>query len=179
VPIPPDFTTFWKQAAQQGYRPELATIAKALLFPSSVEALGPLGHNLGTEVWWSPQHPYRSSLTKQTATELAGAYSAATDKQWTQPIGLVHALFEVAMKALENSGDVNDKAAIAAAVGELSMDTVAGPVDFTSGPVPNVAVTSLVGGQWRKGTTNPYDLVIVSNNKYPEIPRAGEVERLA
>jgi branched-chain amino acid transport system substrate-binding protein len=179
VPLPPDFTTFWKQAAQQGYRPELATIAKALLFPSSVEALGPLGQNLGTEVWWSPQHPFRSSLTKQTAGELADAYTSDTGKQWTQPIGLVHALFEVAVKALENSGDVNDKAAIAAAVGDLSLETVAGPVDFTSGPVTNVAVTSLVGGQWRRGTSNPYDLVIVSNNKHPEIPKAGRVERLA
>jgi branched-chain amino acid transport system substrate-binding protein len=178
VPIPPDFTTFWKQAAQQGYRPRLATIAKALLFPSSVEALGPLAQNLGTEVWWSPQHPFRSSLTKQTARELGDAYSSDTGKQWTQPIGLVHALFEVALKALASCGDVNDKAAIAAAVGRLSLDTVAGRVDFTSGPVKNVAVTSLVGGQWRKGTKKPYDLVIVSNNKHPEIPDAGKVERL-
>jgi branched-chain amino acid transport system substrate-binding protein len=178
VPLPPDFTRFWKQAAQQSYRPELATIAKALLFPSSVEALGTLGHNLGTEVWWSPQHPYRSSLTKQTARELGDAYSSDTGKQWTQPIGLVHALFEVALKALASCGDVNDKAAIAAAVGRLSLDTVAGRVDFTSGPVKNVAVTSLVGGQWRKGTKKPYDLVIVSNNKHPEIPDAGKVERL-
>jgi branched-chain amino acid transport system substrate-binding protein len=67
VPIPPDFTTFWRQAAQQGYQPRIATVAKALLFPSSVEALGPLGVNLGTEVWWSPSHPFTSSLTGQSA----------------------------------------------------------------------------------------------------------------
>ena len=40
VPIPPDFTTFWKQAKQQGYTPKIATIGKALLFPASIEALG-------------------------------------------------------------------------------------------------------------------------------------------
>ena len=40
VPIPPDFTTFWQQANQQGYAPKLATIGKALLFPSVVEGIG-------------------------------------------------------------------------------------------------------------------------------------------
>ena len=40
VPIPPDWTTFWKQAAQQGFQPKVATVGKALLFPRSVEALG-------------------------------------------------------------------------------------------------------------------------------------------
>ncbi len=40
VPIPPDWTTFWKQAAQQGFRPKVASVGKALLFPRSVEALG-------------------------------------------------------------------------------------------------------------------------------------------
>jgi len=57
VPVPPDFTTFWKQAAQQGYKPKIANVAKALLFPASVNALGDLGQNLSTECWWSPSHP--------------------------------------------------------------------------------------------------------------------------
>lgn len=32
--LPPDWTTFWVQAQQAGFRPKAATIAKALLFPS-------------------------------------------------------------------------------------------------------------------------------------------------
>ena len=41
-PIPPDFATFWRQAAQQGYTKmvKIAQIAKTGLFPSQVEALG-------------------------------------------------------------------------------------------------------------------------------------------
>src|SRR5215813_367539 len=35
--IPPDFTTFWTQARQQGLKPRIATVGKALLFPASVE----------------------------------------------------------------------------------------------------------------------------------------------
>ena len=53
VVIPPDFTTFWTQANQQGFKPKIASIAKAILFPIAVEALGPIANNLSTEVWWS------------------------------------------------------------------------------------------------------------------------------
>eukprot|EP01036_Dinobryon_divergens_P061370 gene61370-81805_t len=60
VVIPPDFTTFWNQAKQQGFTPKALTVAKAILFPQSVEALGPAGHNLSSEVWWSAQHPFKS-----------------------------------------------------------------------------------------------------------------------
>ena len=96
VPIPPDFTTFWTQAAQQGFKPKAASVGKALLFPVAVEALGDLGHNLSTEVWWTPSHPFGSSLSGQSAGELAAAFEKATGKQWTQPIGFAHALFEIA-----------------------------------------------------------------------------------
>ena len=178
VPIPPDFTTFWRQAAQQGYQPKLATVAKALLFPSSVEALGPLGVNLGTEVWWSPSHPFTSSLTGQTAAQLADAYTQATQKQWTQPIGFAHALFEVAAKAFGSVQSIDDKAGLAAAISTMQLDSVVGPLDWTSGPVPNVAKTPVVGGQWRTGTDFPFDLTIVSNKQAPNIPVAGEVQPL-
>lgn len=179
VPIPPDFTTFWKQAAQQGFRPKIATIGKALLFPSSLEALGDIGTGLGTEVWWSPNHPFTSSLTGQTCPQLADAYTQATKKQWTQPIGFAHALFEVAAKAFSSVATITDRQGLARAISTMKLDTVVGPLDWTSGPVPNVAKTPLVGGQWRKGTNNPFDLVIVSNTRAPNIPTGGTVSALA
>jgi branched-chain amino acid transport system substrate-binding protein len=178
VPLPPDFTTFWKQASQQGFQPKIATIAKALLFPSSVEALGKIGNNLSTEVWWSPTHPYTSSLTGQSTAQLASAFTKSTGKQWTQPIGLVHALFEVGLAALAGSGDINDKTKIADSIGKINLKTIAGDIDFTSGPVKNVAKTALVGGQWRLKGNNKFDLVIVSNEKHSDIPTAGRVEAL-
>src|ERR1700722_809429 len=33
VVIPPDWTTFWTQASQQGLKPKIASVGKALLFP--------------------------------------------------------------------------------------------------------------------------------------------------
>ncbi len=54
VVIPPDFKTFWTQAAQQGFKPKIVSVGKALLFPPAIEALGDLGDGLTTEVWWSP-----------------------------------------------------------------------------------------------------------------------------
>ncbi len=178
VPIPPDFTTFWKQAAQQGYRPRIATIGKALLFPSTIESLGSLGQNLGTEVWWTPTHPFKSSLTGQSAKELADAYTKDTGKQWTQPLGFVHALFEVAAAALQAANPADGRRGIATALSRLKVDTIVGPLDWTKGPVPNVAKTPLVGGQWRSSAGGRFDLVVVSNKAYPDIPLGGSVAAL-
>ena len=74
VVIPPDARTFLTQARQQGLRPKVVTLGKALLFPGAVEALGELGEGLSTEVWWSPSHPFTSSLTKESAARLAVSY---------------------------------------------------------------------------------------------------------
>jgi len=170
VPIPPDFTTFWAQAAQKGFRPKVASVGKALLFPSSVEALGTNGEGLSTEVWWTPSHPFKSSLTGQSTRELATAYETVVNKQWTQPLGFSHALFEIAVDALKRTKDLNSAAAIRDAVASTNLNTIVGPVKWGSGPVKNVAKTPLVGGQWRKGGKYKYELVIVENSLAKNIP---------
>jgi branched-chain amino acid transport system substrate-binding protein len=181
VPLPPDFTTFWTQAAQQGFKPKVASIGKAILFGPSVEALGPeIGDGLTSEVWWSPSHPFKSSLTTESAKSLADSYTSDTGKQWTQPIGFAHALFEVAVDALKRAASVDDKAKIRDAIKATSLDTIVGKIAWDGAGLPpfaatNVAKTPLVGGQWGKGTTFPYDLTIVSNKDHPEIPTAGKM----
>jgi branched-chain amino acid transport system substrate-binding protein len=180
VPIPPDFPTFWQQADTAGYRPKLATVAKALLFPQAVAGLGDRGHNLATEVWWSNTHPFTSSLTGQTAAELATAYEDFNDGQtWTQPIGLVHALFEVAAAALAQADGPDDRDGIVDALSTMSLDTVCGPLDWNAGPVPNVSKIPLVGGQWRVRDRPSPELVVVSNAQALSIPKGGEVEPLS
>ena len=170
VVIPPDAKTFLTQARQQGYKPKVVTLGKALLFPGAIEALGDLGAGLTTEVWWSPSHPFTSSLTRQSAKALADAYEAGTKKQWTQPIGFAHALFEVASDALKRAkslkaGDVRD------AVAATSINSIVGPVKWGGqGPMKNVSKTALVLGQWVKGSKTKYELVIVNNDAAKAIP---------
>jgi branched-chain amino acid transport system substrate-binding protein len=175
VPIPPDWTTFWKQSAQQGFKPKIATVGKALLFPRSVEALGNLGDGMSTEVWWTPRHPFKSSLTGASAAELAAAYTKDTKKQWTQPLGFTHALFEVAVDVLKRTASVDDKAAIVTAIRATSLDSVVGPISWAKGPVPNVTKTPLVGGQWGRGKEFRFDVTIVSNRTAPSIPASGKL----
>jgi branched-chain amino acid transport system substrate-binding protein len=184
VMIPPDFTTFWNQASQQGFHPKVASIGKAILFPVSVEVLGAAGNNLSSEVWWSPNHPFKSSLTGQSAGDIAAAFTAATGRQWTQPIGFMHALFEVAADALKRTADPTDAQATVQAIAETELDTIVGPLAWNGANLPpfaakNVAKTPLVGGQWRHQGGDKYDLVIVDNQTAPEIPVAGEMEAIA
>ncbi len=175
VVIPPDAKTFLTQARQQGYKPKVITLGKALLFPGAIEALGELGDGLTTEVWWSPSHPFASSLTKQSAKDLAAAYETSTGKQWTQPIGFAHGLFEVAVDALKRakSAKPND---IRDAVAATKLKTVVGDVKWGGqGPFKNVSKTPLVLGQWNKGTKHKYELTIVNNQAAPAIPAGGKL----
>ncbi|HET6439224.1 MAG TPA: ABC transporter substrate-binding protein [Anaeromyxobacter sp.] len=175
VPIPPDFTTFWNQAMQKGFKPRVATVGKALLFPSSVEALGDHGDGLSSEVWWTPAHPFTSSLTQQTSADLAGAYETGTKKQWTQPLGFAHALFEVAADVLRRTQDVGKAASIRDAIATTDLATIVGRVKWGGGPVKNVAKTPLVGGQWRRGGKYRYQLMVVSNNQATNIPAQAQL----
>lgn len=176
--IPPDFGTFWTQAAQQGFKPKVVTIGKALLFPSVIEGLGDRGIGLTSEVWWSPNHPFKSSLTGASAGDLAGGYTAATGRPWTQPIGFKHALFEVVADVVARAADLEDPAAIVAAIAGTNIETIVGPVDWSKGPVKNVTKTPLVAGQWQKGDAG-LELKIVANSSAPHIPVNGELQLLS
>jgi branched-chain amino acid transport system substrate-binding protein len=183
VVLPPDFTTFWTQATQQGFRPKVASVGKALLFPVAVEALGRNGHNVSSEVWWSPSHPFTSSLTGRSARDIAAAYEQSTRKQWTQPIGFVHALFEVAVDVMKRAGDKGDAKAVAAAIAATRLDTVVGRIAWNDRNLPpfaqrNIAKTPLVGGQWRLRDGGKFDIVITDNKTAPQIPVGGEMQAI-
>jgi branched-chain amino acid transport system substrate-binding protein len=176
VVIPPDAKTFLTQAKQQGFKPKVITLGKALLFPVAIEALGDLGEGLTTEVWWSPSHPYTSSLTKQSAKALSDSYETSTKKQWTQPIGFAHALFEVASDALQRSKSLN-AADVRDAVAATKLKTVVGDVAWGGqGPFKNVSKTPLVLGQWSKGKKYKYELTIVNNESAKSIPVGGQLK---
>ena len=180
----PDFTTFWSQASQQKLKPKVVTVAAALLFPSGLEAQGERGDGLTTEVWWTPVYPYKSSLTGQSAKDLAAQYEKDTGRQWTQPLGYAHAIWEIGVEALKRSGNPHDKAAVRNVLKTMKMDTIVGPINWADTPIKNVAKTTVVGGQWRLGSKigakhkHKYELLVTTNNTAPHIPVQAPVKLL-
>ncbi len=176
VMIPPDLGTFLTQASQQGFNPKFFTVGKAALFPTTVEVLPDgLGVGLTTEVWWTPTHPFTSSLTGQSSGELAAAYTEATGKQWTQPIGFIHSMFEVLSDVLKRTTDIDSPEAIRDAIKSTNLDTIVGNINWSGGPVPNVAKTPLVGGQWQAGSDYPVEMVVATNTTGIDIPITGTI----
>ncbi|AUR07936.1 ABC transporter substrate-binding protein [Phaeobacter inhibens] len=168
--FPPHWITFWNQAGQAGYTPKACTFAAAFLFPQAIEAMGARGDGMTTEVWWTPNVPFVSSFTGQSARELADAWEADSNAQWVQTLGYSHALFEVGLNALVQSGAPKDRAAVRDVFATTKLDTVVGPVDFASSPIRNVAKTQLAGGQWRKSSgKHAFELVITENTLAPDL----------
>ncbi len=171
---PPVFATYQAAALQQGLNPPVVTIGKALLFPSAVETF-PKGEGLSTEIWWTNRHPFSSSVTGQTCAELAAEFEESTGTQWTQPLGFAHAVFEVAIDAVTRAGST-DASAILDALAGTNIDTIVGNVNFSTGPVPHLSKTPLVGGQWVQGQRYPLELAINTNFQLPELPIDAEIQ---
>ena len=173
VMIPPDWATCWRQCHQQGFIPKAATIGKAILFPSAVEALGGnLPNGLTSEIWWSPSHPFKSSLSGKTAKQLCDEWTAKTNKPWTQPIGFKYAAFEIVADVLKRAQTL-DKAKVREAIAATNLNTIVGPVKYNA---QNYSKTPLVGGQWVKGKKWPWEIIVTYNKEHPEIPTAGKTE---
>ncbi len=184
-PIPPDFATFWRQAAQQGYTKhvKIGQIAKTGLFPSQVTALGSIGNGLASAVYWAPTWPYKSSLTGVTCKQLGDGYESSSSKQWNEQLGASLSLFDVAAAVLKASGDPKNKAKVAATMKTLSVDTIVGHLDWTKpptfagAPIPNVQTTPIIGGQWKQGASKwPVDFVICENSSDPNVPVASTLQ---
>jgi branched-chain amino acid transport system substrate-binding protein len=168
--LPPDFVTFWRQAAQQGYKPKIAQIAKPGVFPSHIEAVGALGLNLAGAAPWTRTFPYSSSLTGVTSEALAEGYEEETGRQWSPILGSTLALFDVGIAALRASESPKDKAAVAEAVKTLGVETPVGRVEFGNGPVENVATGPFMGGQWVDGDEFRFEYVVCENSTDPNVP---------
>jgi branched-chain amino acid transport system substrate-binding protein len=174
----PDFTVFWNQSAQQGYRPKALTAGKVSEFPQGVYPFGKRAIGIINEVWWSKFHPYSSSLTGQSSMELADAYEAGAKQQASMALGFRHSLLEVPIAALKKAQSL-DLAAIRDSVRDNPVATIVGSIDFKNGPFPNTAETKCVAGQWRQGTKWPLELVIVDNANAPNVPIGGQPEVMA
>jgi branched-chain amino acid transport system substrate-binding protein len=180
-PIPPDFATFWRQAAQQGLARsmKIVQVAKTGLFASTIEVLGPLGYNISVAAYWHKNYPYSSQLTGMSGVQLADGYEKASGKQWNQQLGASMSLVDAGIAALKASANPKDKAEVAKALAALRTTTMMGKVDFTTGPVANVSTVPMIGAQWVKapsGSKFKVDYVITENASDPKIPVAAKLK---
>lgn len=171
---PPDFANFWSQAGQQGFNPQIVTVAKASEFPSAIAAFGDRGENLSVEVWWSPNHPFNSGLTGQSSAQLAQEYTAVTGRPWAMPLAFKHSLFEVAIDAIRRADGPGNPEALRDAIRATDYASIVGPVNFRTGPVPNISKTPLVSGQWQRRGKD-LELLVVENSLAPDIPTQAEL----
>jgi branched-chain amino acid transport system substrate-binding protein len=179
-PIPPDFATFWRQAAQQGYKPKIVQVAKTGLFPSQISSLGKIGTGIASAAYWTPTYPYESSLTHITSKQLAAGYQKSANREWNQQAGPSLALFDVAAAVLKASKSPKDKTAVANAMKNLKVQTPVGLLQWGKGPVANVVATPIIGGQWVKGAGRyPLDFVLCEHSSDPKVPIAGKLKAYA
>jgi branched-chain amino acid transport system substrate-binding protein len=181
VPIPPDFATFWRQAAQQGLAKQIKiqSIAKTGLFPSQMEALGSLAYNIASLCYWHPTFPYKSPLTGNTSKELADGYEKSTGRQWNQQLGATQSLLDVGSDLLKTTANAKDKADVIKTLSHLKVTTAVGVVQWGTFPIPNVCPTPLIGAQWVKakpGSKYKLDLVIVDNADDPNVPIGAKLQ---
>ncbi len=169
----PDFATAWRQMHQQGWVPKIATIGKAALFPADAASLGEnLAQGLAVEVWWSPFSPFKSSLTGETTQQLADAWTKENNnKQWLATLGYKYASIEIAVDALKRAGTL-DKAKIRDALSATDLDTMIGHIKFND---KHYSQTPLLGGQWNKGKTYPWEMYFIDNKEIPQVPIGGPV----
>jgi len=162
--IPPDFATFWKQAKQLGWQPKMVSVAKPYLLPSDVNALGAdLANGLLSEVWWSPEYPWMSSLTGESSKDIADAWETETGQPWQQTLGFEHAGFELISDVLKRAQTL-EKEKLRDAIAETDLETVVGPIKFNE---QHYSETPVVGGQWVKNDAGRLELKIIYNAQNP------------
>ena len=110
--------------------------------------------------------------------QLCDEYEEVTKKQWSQALGVRHALFEIALDAFKRAQNPDSAASVIEAVRTTMLNTISGPIQWqgpppnqwTQLPAKNVCTTPMTPSQWVPGTKWKYDLAIVDNKRYPLIP---------
>jgi branched-chain amino acid transport system substrate-binding protein len=172
--LAPDFTSFWTQAHQRGYKPKVVCVNKALTPPEAVTAMGELGNHLCCDVTITPRNIWIDSLSGMSTKQLCDEYEAFSGQQWTEA-QLCLVAFEWANDILKRVTNVDDKEAYVTAIKSTKLKFSLGTIDYTAPvedglgggkhhPYPNACSPPQGTGQWVKATSGKwmYDKVICS-----------------
>jgi len=169
-----DFSAFWRQCLETGYRPRMCTVAKSCLFFSDVEMLGGLAHGLITEVWWNRDFPYFSSITGWSCAQLADDYLVNYDPTLAvvpPTVGYKHANVEILHDILRRAGSLQLET-INQAAAETELDTVVGHVAFND---DHISIMSCVTGQWIMAEDGTFRQEIVGNYLIPSVEVTADI----
>ena len=177
VMLTSDFGTFYSQLKSSGYMPKVCTVAKATLFKEDVDSAGAngLADGLCSEVWWTPNHPYTSSISGQTCKEIGDKWMELTgDKYAPATAGYDYANVEILYNVLKNAGSLDTKK-LCAAADELNVDTIIGNVNYNE---KHYSVQNLVTGQWTYNDDGTWTQNIIANTQVPDCPVTSELRVL-
>lgn len=174
-PIPSDFYTFWRQAAQFRYadRALVVQIQKMGTTSADMAPLGRLAVGLCAASPWLPKFPYKSPVTGLDSEALTAEYEQVSGRQWTAPLGTSMSLLDVGMAALRGAHDPLDRTSVRDAIVGLDTISTVGRVRFGAGSLSTVAITPVIGGQMVRnpaGSKFPLDLVSIENACDPRVP---------
>ena len=171
----PDFGAFWLQAKQLGFSPDVVTMAKSFLLDADAESIGvDLVNNCCSEVWWSVDRPFTSSLTGMDCTQFSELYTSETGRPITPPMAVKHMCMQLAVEALQKAGSLEPEA-ILEALSQIQTETLMGPIQYGE---DHTCTIPLTGGQWQLQDDGSIELVIVNNTLYPDVPLTGEMRPL-
>ena len=168
VMISHDLRIFYSQMKKSEYLPKVCTIAKAALFEEDVNAIGMDGvaDGLCSEVWWTVDHPYYSSISGQNCKEIGMAWIELTKDDYAPALaGYDYANVEILYQILKSAGSL-DIRKLCAAADALDVDTIIGNISFNE---RHYSEQKLITGQWdyRFGT---WTQNIIANTQVPDCP---------
>ena len=170
---PPWFSNFLTQSLQQGYQPKFISSGKALIFPQAVMGYPNQGVGLIGEAAWHPSWKIKDTLSDLDSEGLAADYEAATGEQWTAAIGC-YGKTEWAIDVYKRATNPEDKESVLEVIKTTKGNFQQGYIDFTEPvdpngfhPIPNNYKPFIGAQQWRKGTKNPVEAIVVSNATAP------------
>ncbi len=174
VMLTSDFGTFFSQLKSSGYMPTVVTVAKATLFTADVDSAGAdgLASGLCSEVWWTANHPYTSSISGQTCAEIAEAWIELVEGYDYAPAtaGYDYANVEILYNVLSAAGTL-DADTIAAVCDEIEFDTIIGTINYNES---HYSVQTLCTGQWIYNEDGTWTQNIISATQVDGLEATGD-----
>lgn len=165
VMLTSDFGTFYRKLKASGYRPEVCTVAKAALFEEDVAAAG--ADRLCSEVWWTPEFPYVSSISGVNCEAIGQEWLELTGDTYVSALaGYDYANVEILYQILKEAKSL-DIEKLCAAADALDTETVIGRIQFNE---QHYSVQNLVTGQWIYNEDGTWSRYIIANTQVSDCP---------